>query len=678
MSGSSGSSSGGNSTPAPTPTPTPTPAPTPTPTPAPAPNPTPTPTPAANPTPTPAPPSGSPATISDKTWENAALPACSNLYNSGNVPIWGYHTYIENGQLVFHAGSSLAGESWGDEIRAVFFRTNDNTGKLEHIGTLNGTRSGSSSTISVPNSYLTGKVTYYVSWERAFTPMSDPGKVGNALQYMDSALYALNRNEGCVSGSWSKPNNVETFAGWTRKQHPQGVFNDHNVFNKDERNDAQAQAAHFMNAPRFTITVTNDASGQDLIFNVVWTYESVSPFNESQEIILSSIEGKGARAGDGSPLHSYSFRCDQVSANEANCNTGQVFAYGQNIDWELRVQPVGGAGANLYTQMLYYVRGYGWARETVDPRALLGGYASIDAHGATVYERAAAFMQHQHTANLQEVRDFVRQHQDLRDPIGTPQHGAEFDTCEACHVNDGRSKVVFTLPGGKERIAPPLIGLGLLEQVADFTGKVGFGWEGNRASVEDAVRFAFDADFGVANPNATLLSEITEYTRFVGVPQRDKSTLFEPNVIAGEQLFNGSMQCATCHTPELQLTNGDVIRPYTDMRAHNMGDGTFRTSPLWAIGRSANVQHVGLEEDTGSGYVNAGAPGLAQRTLGSGETALRTLGNDNDVLYMHDGRAKGLDAAIRAHGGAAQTSKNAYTSASQTQRNQLIEFLESL
>ena len=131
----------------------------------------------------------------------------------------------------------------------------------------------------------------------------------------------------------------------------------------------------------------------------------------------------------------------------------------------------------------YYVPGYGWSRESADPRALLGGYGSIDAHGATVYERAAAFMQHQHTSKLQEVRDFVRQHQDMRDPIGTPVHGAQFDTCESCHINDGRSNAVFTLPSGERRIAPPLLGLGLLEQIIDFPGKVGFGWEGNRTSV---------------------------------------------------------------------------------------------------------------------------------------------------------------------------------------------------
>ena len=615
------------------------------------------------------------ATFTDLTWEKAALPACADLYS--NIPTWGYHTYISGTTLHFKTGGMLTSEILGDNLRAVFFRTSDATGTLEHIGTVEGPITGNASTLSIPSEYLSGKVTYYVSHERFFTPMSEPGKTGNALQYADTPLYALNREQGCVSGNWSV-SAVEDFAGWSRRQHPQGVFNDHNVFSKST-SSIQNTATHFMHVPRFVVEVVQDAANQDLIFDVTFVYEAESDFNNTTEVIYSAIEGKEARAGDGSPRHVYSNRCFEQSINVYRCNLGQVFAYGQTIDWELRLQPVGGLGANLYSQMFYYVPGYGWTRESSDPRALLGGYASIDAHGATVYERAAAFMQHQHTDDLTKVRDFVRDHQTLRNPIGSPLHGARFDTCEACHINDGRSDVAFTLPSGERRIAPPLIGLGLLEQIQDFPGKVGFGWEGARSTVEDAVRFALSADFGVTAPDTNLVNKLTTYSQFVGVPQRDKSTLFEPNVIAGETLFKGTMQCVACHQEQQQLVSGDVIRPYTDMKAWDIGTGgTFRTAPLWGIGRSANVVYVSLEEDTGLGYNNAEAPGLAQRTLGNSVTALRFLPPDSQAIYLHDGRANSLDAAIRAHEGDAAPSGNAYINATQLQRNQLLEFLRSL
>ena len=641
---------------------------------------TPAPTPAgtAAPVATPGPVFGGDAgEINDQTWENAAIPACPDLYSLGNIPTWGYHTFIEGTNLQFNAGNLLTSEVLGNRLRAVFFRTDDTTNRLSHIGTVEGGITGNTTTLEIPPSYLTGRVTYYVSYERFFVPISDPGQVGNALEFADSPLYALNRPEGCTSGNWSVGTGVEDFSGWARRQHPQGVFNDHNVFAKST-SSIQNSATHFMHAPRFEIEVLQDAANQDLIFEVRWTYEPESPFNDTTEVIFSAIEGREARAGDGSPRHTFSNRCNASATNVFVCNFGRVFTYGQTIDWELRLQPINSGGANLYSQMFYYVRGHGWSRESADPRALLGGFASIDAHGATVYERAGAFMQHNHTQNLQEVRDFVRQHQDLRDPIGSPLQGPQFNTCEACHINDGRSTTTFTMPSGERRLAPPLIGLGLLEQIPDFPGKVGFGWEGNRASVRDAVLFALSEDFGVSNPATDLVNKLTNYTQFVAVPQRDKSKLFESDVIEGEALFKNGMQCAACHQEQQQLANGDVIRPYTDMRTHDLGEGPFRTAPLWAIGRAAAVAHVSLEADTGQGFNNAEAPGLAQRTLGNSVTALRFIPDDSAALYMHDGSAGSLDEAIRAHGGEGASARNAYLNASQAQRNQLLEFLRSL
>jgi CxxC motif-containing protein (DUF1111 family) len=45
---------------------------------------------------------------------------------------------------------------------------------------------------------------------------------------------------------------------------------------------------------------------------------------------------------------------------------------------------------------------------------------------------------------------------------------------------------------------------------------------------------------------------------------------------------------------------------------------------------------------------------------------------------MHDGRANSIDAAVQLHGGEAQNSKNQYNQLSETDRQNLIKFLESL
>ena len=601
------------------------------------------------------------SSFTDNTWQKSVVPACSDLYAGNTIPNIGYHIYTENNTVVFKAGIQFATNVWADEVRTVFFRNNAE-GRLVHLGTVESTRNGTQATMQVPSDWLQGESVYYVSYERQVAPQQ--GDIGNALAYQDSALYGLNKS--CVDSNYNPT--PEVFAGWVRFQHPQGFFNDHNVFN--ERIDpVNNSVGHFKNLPRFVATVLQDEPGKDLLIRVDLTYEKDSTMSATDDITWAAIEGSELRAGGGSPRQQISFACEATDAsyNSAICNLGQSFAYGQNIDWELRVIPRGSAGSNLYSQMLFYVKGHGWVRESVDPRATLGGYASIDAFGANVYERTSSFMQHNHTDDLQMVRDFVEQHEDFRVPIGDDVNPG-FHTCESCHVNDGRSQVVFDVPNVGLRIAPPLIGLGLLEKV-EFAGKAGFGWQGNRENVEAAVRFALGADFGVTSPEQAMVDRLTHYSKQVAVPQRDKSKLFNTNVIAGEALFKGEMQCAACHT-ESQITNdGDVIRPFSDLLTHDLGKGLFRTAPLWGIGRTPQVAAFSMDMEVAAGGKNA-AHDKNQREF--------VAEDESTVLFMHDGSALGLDAAVRAHNGEAAASKASYESANIGKRQQLLEFLRSL
>jgi CxxC motif-containing protein (DUF1111 family) len=50
----------------------------------------------------------------------------------------------------------------------------------------------------------------------------------------------------------------------------------------------------------------------------------------------------------------------------------------------------------------------------------------------------------------------------------------------------------------------------------------------------------------------------------------------------------------------------------------------------------------------------------------------------NRIGYLHDGRARTIDEAVRWHGGEAQASKVAYEGLSDTQRNAVLDFLDSL
>jgi CxxC motif-containing protein (DUF1111 family) len=46
--------------------------------------------------------------------------------------------------------------------------------------------------------------------------------------------------------------------------------------------------------------------------------------------------------------------------------------------------------------------------------------------------------------------------------------------------------------------------------------------------------------------------------------------------------------------------------------------------------------------------------------------------------YLHDGRAATVDAAIRAHGGEANSSRTRYEALAEADRAALIQFVESL
>ena len=123
-----------------------------------------------------------------------------------------------------------------------------------------------------------------------------------------------------------------------------------------------------------------------------------------------------------------------------------------------------------------------------------------------------------------------------------------------------------------------------------------------------------------------------------------------PSVMSAEaELGEGRFEaigCAACHVPTLPSPRG-LVPAYSDLLLHDLGpelaDGLvmglasgaeFRTSPLWGV------------QATGP--------------------------------FLHDGSAHTLDEAIRAHGGEAEGSREAYEALSAEERAQVIEFLASL
>lgn len=257
------------------------------------------------------------------------------------------------------------------------------------------------------------------------------------------------------------------------------------------------------------------------------------------------------------------------------------------------------------------------------------------------------------------------------------------------------------------RLAPPVIGMGLLEAIpeksildladpddADGDGISGrpnypdgnalgrFGWKANVTRVANQVAGAFLGDIGITSdlqPEETctvpqtdcaaapsggtpeigtdLFNDVVFYSRTLAVPAR--RNLGDPNVKKGAEIFL-DLGCASCHQPSHTTGSSDIealadqtIYPFTDLLLHDMGPD--------------------LADDRPDGD----ATGSEWRTpplwgLGLNETV------NSHGFYLHDGRARSFEEAILWHGGEAGDSRDAFENLTADQREQLLDFLGSL
>lgn len=145
---------------------------------------------------------------------------------------------------------------------------------------------------------------------------------------------------------------------------------------------------------------------------------------------------------------------------------------------------------------------------------------------------------------------------------------------------------------------------------------------------------------------------------FVGGEARD--------VNAGAATFL-NIGCAECHVKSV----GNVDGVYSDFLMHEMG--TELADVAGVINRDNNSQTIG-------GYFGP--------SVSVGRTA--AIGNDqvwqtpplwgvaNTGPYMHDGRARDFESAIRLHGGEASDSRKKYGLLSKAKKSRLLRFLGSL
>jgi len=208
-------------------------------------------------------------------------------------------------------------------------------------------------------------------------------------------------------------------------------------------------------------------------------------------------------------------------------------------------------------------------------------------------------------------------------------------------------------------------------------GRVGkFGWKAQTASLLEFVQGACANELGLSNPNQPqpssiarpdyksdktdlTLAQCKQMSAFIAALPSPRQEL--PNdrsererVHQGQAAFN-TMGCAVCHVPNV----GSVQGIYSDLLVHRMG-------------QEFSTQDVSY---------NAPQPSESDPDSTPLPDEWRTpplWGIADSAPYMHDGRAKTLEEAIRLHSGQGASSAARFNEAPAAQREQLISFLSSL
>jgi CxxC motif-containing protein (DUF1111 family) len=350
--------------------------------------------------------------------------------------------------------------------------------------------------------------------------------------------------------------------------------------------------------------------------------------------------------------------------------------------------------------------------------------------------------------SLTPQNDEQAHQQRLNGPIGEPNYGGQLQdfgipgvTAEGTisvdwnentfHYPDGQ-KVVLRSPTFNimnkaygefhehtqfsPRIAPQMIGLGLLEHISEqdilanadvndsnndgISGKANqvwnvreqkttlgrFGWKAGMPTLEQQNAGAFNGDLGITSelfpqdhctdsqvdcknaPNGDtgeekelqkdILAAVTFYSQHLAVPiQRNPTNI---DVIRGQTLFD-DVGCAACHvstftTPlniELPALSQQTFHPFTDLLLHDMGeDLADNADEFLANGREWRTPPL-----WGLGYLQE---------------------VNEQIALLHDGRAQSVEEAILWHGGEGEASKEAFTQLPKPERDALIAFLNSL
>lgn len=270
------------------------------------------------------------------------------------------------------------------------------------------------------------------------------------------------------------------------------------------------------------------------------------------------------------------------------------------------------------------------------------------------------------------------------------------------------------------RVAPQMIGLGLLEEIREqdilkkadeadsdndgVSGKPNYVWDKEKQqlalgrfgyklgqpNLNQQNQGAFNTDIGIGtqlfqNPHGDctikqvecnqmpdgnsgnkqnlevgdlISAKVLHYSRNLAVPPRRDTG--HPDVLAGKKLFYQA-NCIACHTPKY-ITPRQTAAPEQSRQL------------IWPY---TDLLLHDMGEGLADGFTEGKANGSEWRTPPLWGIGLTPIVNGHSN-YLHDGRARNLLEAILWHSGEAETSKQLVVQMNKQERQQLIQFIKSL
>jgi CxxC motif-containing protein (DUF1111 family) len=221
-----------------------------------------------------------------------------------------------------------------------------------------------------------------------------------------------------------------------------------------------------------------------------------------------------------------------------------------------------------------------------------------------------------------------------------------------------------------------------------------FGWKAQQSSLFLGVADQMDLGLGVTTEVQNTIGSITgnvqfpqcarkylpkepnddglrwlQLTNFLGMLAPPPKLPLNDSSKRGREIFE-RLRCAVCHTPAL------ATAPIVKLPHPASSLPTLRYFEVAALeNQTAELYSDLLLHQMGPGL----ADGIVDVTAGGGEWRTTPLwGLRLRKWYLHDGRAKTIDAAIRAHGGQAEPVKQAYIALPEKERADLEQFLRSI